>query len=828
MTSVQFQLRNSTKSEWDTLNPRLAVGEPGIETDTGKVKFGNGIDTWSTLSYYSSVNFSEYSQPNSLITNSTWLVGGNLKGDAASFSSGDANKWDVPSAGYTGSTGPLGGQYVFTLVWTGLQWLAGGDGGGTNSLALSNNGKDWVAPTSDPFFGGICYGVAYNGSLFVAAGTDASAEGSASTRTISTSTDGLNWEAVIQDPFAGPTGGVAFGVIWDGTQWIAVGCDTHPSLNLPTTKTIRVSQDGKTWDNPFTKTGTDPFASEAGGVAYAVAYNGTRYVFAGTNGGSLFYGGTAGTYTLATAEAYDLATILPLSTPDPFGNGNAYGVGWNGQQWVVAGNNLGPGSTARPAPASAAVSFDGLTWETSDPFNGGIGYGVMWSGNEWVLSGTNVSPSALSMSADYTIVKGSDGVTWTHNSATDPFGKSFGNDDAANVAYTVGVRNQLAGVVIPKTSASGSFGEVQFSDGNGNFRGSTGLVYDGTSKLQGGSGNLIDFSYTDQLVLEGAGPVAYPTSGTLTVIGCTGATGPMTLFVSGTQGPRPVGETGSTDEIPNITVSTSIATGSLIRMTISTPSGIRHPGNDYTANSNPSQQVPISRFSYFTVGSNITDENDLTAIITGITGSVDGNTEVITYDIVGDATGMFTSNSIITAMDSNTTAVIQKNEAIAIVSDVNIQNAGTITFDSAGQGKIINVKAINGSPPFPRFSDVFLPGSVVTEVGGDITKLVVPTENSYFVVHTAGGDAPEFNTITFNLLNFPIGGTFFVKNIDSDNDTYVNFTTDGTISQAALFRVYTSSVVAGVVARLPQVISAAAPTAGFYLCVWDGQMLSLY
>ena len=835
MTSVQFQLRNSTKLEWDELNPTLAAGEPGIETDTGKVKFGNGVDSWSTLSYYSSVNFSEYSQPNSLITNSTWLIGGNDKGSATVFSSGDADKWDVLNSGYGGSSGPLGGAFVYTLVWTGVEWLAGGDGGGSNSIALSTNGKDWVAPTSDPFFGGTCYGVAYNGSLFVAAGTDASTDGGASTRTISTSTDGLNWVAAIQDPFAGETGGVAYGVLWDGTQWIAVGTDTHPFRNLPSTKTILISQDGKTWDSPFTKGISDPFASENGGVAYAVAYNGTRYVFAGTNGGSLFYGGTAGTYTLATTEAHNLSDVQPLATPDPFGNGNAYGVEWNGQRWVATGNNIGPGVTENIAPVTAAVSTDGLTWETSDPFNGGIGYGVMWSGNEWVLSGTNVSPNTL-VPPDYTVVRGKDGVTWAHNSATDPFGKIAGSNEADNVAYTVAVRNRLAGALIPRTSASGAVGQVQFSDGNGNFRGNAGLVYNGTSRLQGDAGNFIDFSSFGQLAVAGAGPVAYPTSGTLTVIGSTGGSGRMTIFIDGTATPPTLGSTHmTTDNIPNLEITDvfSVGSGGLIRIGFTTPDPIRPPGSNYVDPVNETGGAPtvtqILKFSYFVVGDIITDDNDLSATITNIEGSDDGNTEVITYEIIGNADKMFMSRDSITVTGSNTRAIIQKNVGIGgDNSNVFVNNAGLVAFNVASEASITGLKTLNGSPPFPTFSNVLLPGSSATEVGDAITKLVVPTENSYFAVRTNGADAPEFNTITFNLTNFPIGGTFFVKNIDSDNDTYVNFTIDGSVSRAASFRVYTASVAPQLEARLPKVISAITPIAGFYLCVWDGQMLYLY
>lgn len=49
----RIQLRRGTAAEWASANPVLAQGEPGVETDTGKQKFGNGVDVWSALPYAS-------------------------------------------------------------------------------------------------------------------------------------------------------------------------------------------------------------------------------------------------------------------------------------------------------------------------------------------------------------------------------------------------------------------------------------------------------------------------------------------------------------------------------------------------------------------------------------------------------------------------------------------------------------------------------------------------------------------------------------------------------------------------------------------------------
>jgi hypothetical protein len=46
-----IKLRRGTASAWTTANPTLAAGEPGFETDTGKLKVGDGATSWTGLAY---------------------------------------------------------------------------------------------------------------------------------------------------------------------------------------------------------------------------------------------------------------------------------------------------------------------------------------------------------------------------------------------------------------------------------------------------------------------------------------------------------------------------------------------------------------------------------------------------------------------------------------------------------------------------------------------------------------------------------------------------------------------------------------------------------
>jgi hypothetical protein len=51
--TFRFKLRRDTANNWENANPVLLAGEPGLETDTNKIKYGNGSDNWNDLPYAS-------------------------------------------------------------------------------------------------------------------------------------------------------------------------------------------------------------------------------------------------------------------------------------------------------------------------------------------------------------------------------------------------------------------------------------------------------------------------------------------------------------------------------------------------------------------------------------------------------------------------------------------------------------------------------------------------------------------------------------------------------------------------------------------------------
>lgn len=55
----KIQIRRDTAANWTATNPTLAQGEPGLETDTNQVKYGDGTLPWNSLDYAAGGGLSE-------------------------------------------------------------------------------------------------------------------------------------------------------------------------------------------------------------------------------------------------------------------------------------------------------------------------------------------------------------------------------------------------------------------------------------------------------------------------------------------------------------------------------------------------------------------------------------------------------------------------------------------------------------------------------------------------------------------------------------------------------------------------------------------------
>lgn len=53
---LTFKLRRDSSRRWARLNPILLEGEPGFETNTGRLKIGDGSLHWNDLEYFTPTN----------------------------------------------------------------------------------------------------------------------------------------------------------------------------------------------------------------------------------------------------------------------------------------------------------------------------------------------------------------------------------------------------------------------------------------------------------------------------------------------------------------------------------------------------------------------------------------------------------------------------------------------------------------------------------------------------------------------------------------------------------------------------------------------------
>lgn len=59
MSRNRIQIRRGSAAIWSARNPVLLAGELGLETDTLRLKIGNGEAAWNALPYYTTSDGSE-------------------------------------------------------------------------------------------------------------------------------------------------------------------------------------------------------------------------------------------------------------------------------------------------------------------------------------------------------------------------------------------------------------------------------------------------------------------------------------------------------------------------------------------------------------------------------------------------------------------------------------------------------------------------------------------------------------------------------------------------------------------------------------------------
>jgi hypothetical protein len=139
----RIQLRRDTAANWTRVNPVLEDGEPGLEIDTNRVKYGDGNTTWANLSYsgggsvsfdYSTVQEGSFG-PNNL----TSITGGNDTGVSLTSENWAQLMW-VPDTATVTIEDIGDGPATFT-------WAFVDDGGFHVAASVDEVNRDWQFTT---------------------------------------------------------------------------------------------------------------------------------------------------------------------------------------------------------------------------------------------------------------------------------------------------------------------------------------------------------------------------------------------------------------------------------------------------------------------------------------------------------------------------------------------------------------------------------------------------------------------------------------------------------------------------------------------------------
>ena len=189
------------------------------------------------------------------------------------------------------------GGSLFNLAWNGSAFVGVGyyyltlDPSGSNvtyrigQIVTSTDGIDWtiieiasITALNDNQLNNIGYGVAWNGSLWIAVGSWYTLYiGEPIYATITTSTDGINWTEPISPPNTlNSSQSIAMDVSWNGFIWVAVG----RWIDGTNMYIISTSTDGITWSNA-----TNPLYSVyPNAILNSIAWNGTLFIATGATG----------------------------------------------------------------------------------------------------------------------------------------------------------------------------------------------------------------------------------------------------------------------------------------------------------------------------------------------------------------------------------------------------------------------------------------------------------------------------------------------------------------------------------------------------------------
>lgn len=97
----KIQCRRGTAAAWTAANPTLSNGEPGFETDTNKLKVGDGTTAWISLAYLTGGGAGDVTKVGTPVNNQlgVWTGNGTIEGDAALTFDTASDTLDIGASG---------------------------------------------------------------------------------------------------------------------------------------------------------------------------------------------------------------------------------------------------------------------------------------------------------------------------------------------------------------------------------------------------------------------------------------------------------------------------------------------------------------------------------------------------------------------------------------------------------------------------------------------------------------------------------------------------------------------------------------------------------
>lgn len=224
-----IQIRRDTAANWTAANPILAQGELGAETNTSKIKIGNGSSTWSALSYL--IDAGDYltaSSTNTLTNKTIAFANNTLTGVQAALVSGTSIK-TVNSTSLLGSGDVavqptlVSGTSIKTINSTSL--LGSGD------IAVGDVTLTGTQTLTNKTVTNIVFDGSTTEEVYVLAGTVIDpANGTIQTKTLSANTTFTESLVAGQSVTVMIDDGTAYTVTWPTTTW-KTDNGSAPTLN---------------------------------------------------------------------------------------------------------------------------------------------------------------------------------------------------------------------------------------------------------------------------------------------------------------------------------------------------------------------------------------------------------------------------------------------------------------------------------------------------------------------------------------------------------------------------------------------------------------------